>query len=276
MNIKFKPAVALLPVVGFLCWLPGAAPAANLMVNGSFEGTTYVDSATGNVIPTGWLFSPSGAVSKANVDDATDAATGLGAQEGSHYFRFQSTAKSSRDCLYQVPYTTSGQQYRVSFWVAITSTSEGNTCGLDPVWDEGHANETHMGTNQFYFVPVNTGPVRYQFFSFIEIASGTATKVIFHGIDANGSILLDNVVVEAVTDPSPVAPLFSLAGIANRQLSFSLGGSTGSNYVVQATTDLGVSSPTWTSLVTNAAPFTFVEPNVDLLPRRFYRALVAP
>jgi autotransporter-associated beta strand protein len=37
--------------------------------------------------------------------------------------------------------------------------------------------------------------VPYQYFSFTEVASTNLTRIDFHGIDANGSILVDNVVV---------------------------------------------------------------------------------
>jgi hypothetical protein len=45
--------------------------------------------------------------------------------------------------------------------------------------------------------------VNYQFFSFTETASSTVTRLDFHGIDANGSILLDNVSVVASVTTNP-------------------------------------------------------------------------
>jgi hypothetical protein len=51
-------------------------------------------------------------------------------------------------------------------------------------------------------------------------------------------------------------------------------GEPGSNYVIQSSTDLGVGN--WLPLVTNAAPFTFVDSNALLYPQRFYRAVPAP
>jgi hypothetical protein len=68
--------------------------------------------------------------------------------------------------------------------------------------------------------------------------------------------------------------VLSPANFTNPQLSFTLTGADGAKCVVQAATS--VSSPSWTSLVTNLAPFTFVETNTSLFPQRFYRALVAP
>jgi hypothetical protein len=183
--------------------------AANLIVNGSFEDATYNVFWTDDILPTGWILSPPDPVSltKCNIDSAIDPSIQLGPQDGDHYVRFQSSAENgTRDCLYQYINTIPGQQYTVSFWVAITSTSVGNNSGLNPVWDEYEANHTVLGPNEFYFSPTNIGPVPYQLFSFLVTASLSQTKLMFHAIDATGSILLDNVVVEpVVTNQLPVA-----------------------------------------------------------------------
>ena len=68
--------------------------------------------------------------------------------------------------------------------------------------------------------------------------------------------------------------LLSLTNFSHTQLSFTLTGADGAKCIVQGATNL--SSPSWTSLVTNQAPFTFVETNTSLSHQRFYRALVAP
>lgn len=51
-------------------------------------------------------------------------------------------------------------------------------------------------------------------------------------------------------------------------------GSPGTNYIVQAATNLA--APAWIAVVTNAAPFQFVESNADFFPQRYYRGAVAP
>lgn len=258
------------------CFLCGLLDAQNLVVNGSFEGGTYVEAGTGNVLPNGWTLNGSDPsdTSHCNVDSAVDAPTALGPAEGSHYMRFQSTSSISKDCLYQFLNTVPGRQYTVSFWVAITSTSVGNVSGLDAVWNDSEPNPTHLGTNQMYFSPTNTGPVAYQFFSYNVTATTDFTLLQFHAIDYNGSILLDNVVVEAVTNPPPAAPSITVGSLANDQLSFTVSGSAGSNYVLEAANDL--MAPNWIPLSTNSAPFTFTETRVDLYSQRYYRALVAP
>jgi endonuclease G len=76
------------------------------------------------------------------------------------------------------------------------------------------------------------------------------------------------------TSPPAIAPSFSLPTLTNNQFQFTLNGTTGSNYVVQAATNLAVAN--WISLTTNPAPYLFVETNANLFPQRFYRAIVAP
>jgi hypothetical protein len=177
------------------------ARGANIVVNGDFEGGTFVDAGTGDVLPNGWTNGPPSpaTLSKINVDTAVNAAVELGPESATHYARYQSAATNgTADCLLQDLTTVQGQAYTVSFWIAATSTSVGNPSGINPVWDENRANQVSMGVGQLFAPATNTGPVAYQHFSFIETASSTTTRLDFHGTDANGSILLDNVSVTPV------------------------------------------------------------------------------
>ena len=65
-------------------------------------------------------------------------------------------------------------------------------------------------------------------------------------------------------------PYFIGDTYTNKQYSFTVNGWTGTNYVVQATTNLANAS--WISLKTNAAPFQFTETNANTFSQRFYRA----
>ena len=67
--------------------------------------------------------------------------------------------------------------------------------------------------------------------------------------------------------------VLSQVKFTNPQVSFTVAGATGATCVVQAATN--VSSPNWTSVVTNVTPFTVIQTNQSL-SRRFYRALLAP
>jgi len=193
----------LLIIVAFFTFAETVS--AQVLVNGNFEGGTFIDPTTGDILPNGWALGPPSpsTLSKVNIDSATNPPTFLGPENGTFYARFQSPANNgTRDCLLQDLHTITGQRYTVSFWVAITSTSVGNVSGLDPEWDENTPNQSTMGASQFYFAPTNTSPVNYQHFTFVETASTNLTRIDFHGIDANGSILLDNISVTAVPEPS--------------------------------------------------------------------------
>jgi DNA/RNA endonuclease G (NUC1) len=75
-------------------------------------------------------------------------------------------------------------------------------------------------------------------------------------------------------DGQPAVPSLSVFTSANNQFQFTVSGSTGSNYVVQAADSF--TAPVWLPLVTNRAPFAFIQSNATSFPQRFYRALGAP
>ena len=70
----------------------------------------------------------------------------------------------------------------------------------------------------------------------------------------------------------PVVPVLTLPSRVAGQFTFKLTGTTGSSYVVQMSTNL--SGTNWTSLRTNAAPFSYTQ-SATVFPRQFYRARVA-
>lgn len=183
---------------------------ANLVINGDFEAGTYSQTfgTSTDTLPDSWTNSPPTAMSNLNV-----FANGSGpgsAQSGTHYVAFQSAeTDGTQDCLNQVISTVANQKYTVSFWVAMTASS-GTQFGLSPEWDSGGANDTTMGTTAFYYHPTNSPSVAYTFFSFTETASSSSTSVYFHGADATGAVLLDNVSITPVPEPAPCALALSL------------------------------------------------------------------
>jgi len=78
--------------------------------------------------------------------------------------------------------------------------------------------------------------------------------------------------VLTTTNPPASAPGFTLVSFANNQFQFTVSGTAGSNYVVQATTTLNPAN--WISLVTNTAPFVFIDTNQ--FSQRYYRSLILP
>lgn len=72
----------------------------------------------------------------------------------------------------------------------------------------------------------------------------------------------------------PVAPpVLSAISRLNNLCQFTVTGTFGSNYVVQAATSL--TAPVWVSLATNPAPFVFIETNANSFEQRFYRGIAA-
>ena len=71
-----------------------------------------------------------------------------------------------------------------------------------------------------------------------------------------------------------LAPVFSLLSFTNHQFRFTVTGSAGTNYAVQAATNLA--GPVWIPVATNLAPFQFIESNAVCFQQRFYRATTAP
>jgi endonuclease G len=106
--------------------------------------------------------------------------------------------------------------------------------------------------------------------------NGTTSAGTWYIFDVSNSTALDfevqGVIAPVVDYPPASAASFSSLSYANNQFQFQLNGTAGSNYVVQAATDLA--APVWISVETNAAPFVFTDTNS--YPQRFYRAIVAP
>ncbi len=108
---------------------------------------------------------------------------------------------------------------------------------------------------------------------------GTSSSGTWYVYDTLGTsspdLAVQGTVTQVLTANAPAAaPSLSLIAFTNNQFLFTLTGTTGSNYIVQATTNLA--APDWNPLRTNAAPFTFIESNADWIIQRFYRGLVAP
>ena len=78
--------------------------------------------------------------------------------------------------------------------------------------------------------------------------------------------------VATLTIAMPSKLLVTPSFTPNGGLQVDLVGTPGTNYVIEASTDLSF----WTPLDTNASPFTFTDPNAVSLPLRFYRAHPAP
>lgn len=124
-------------------------------------------------------------------------------------------------------------------------------------------------TSQTYFTNVVAGNVTNITIS--GLTEGTTYYFAATSYDAAGdeSGYSDEVMYTAtnqiVASAATLAPaVSSVAG----QFSFTVSGAAGSQYVVQASTDL----INWITLGTNVSPFTMVDSNAAAYPHRYYRA----
>ena len=106
---------------------------------------------------------------------------------------------------------------------------------------------------------------------YIAAAAGS-----FYG--TGGTIRFDMVTVSGSaingTSAAPAPATLSAAAANPSSFQISVAGTSGSNYVLQASTNL--IAGTWLPIVTNASPFNFIESNTATYPLRFYRAVSQP
>jgi hypothetical protein len=100
--------------------------------------------------------------------------------------------------------------------------------------------------------------------------SGGNYSIVPSGLTAaNYSINYTNGALTILAIPVVASPV-----LTNGQFAFTLTGTTGSQYIVEATTNLN--PPLWIPLATNPAPFQFTDTNFNLSNHRFYRGMVSP
>ena len=116
---------------------------------------------------------------------------------------------------------------------------------------------------------VLSGTLSYGGTSQGAINGGTYSIIPAGLTSANYSLSYTNGVLTIIAIPVVAAPAFT-----NGQFTFTITGTTGSQYVVQATTNLNPAS--WISLITNMVPFNFTDTNAALINQRFYRGAFIP
>ena len=113
-------------------------------------------------------------------------------------------------------------------------------------------------------------------FRIVNYGGGSkGTWYIYDTLDTTApDLALQGVVTQVLSTNAPAAaPTLALATSTSHQVTLTLTGTPGTNYVVQAATTL--SAPDWISLCTNSAPFDFIETNATVSLQRYYRALLA-
>lgn len=174
----------LLPLAAIA--LAAAAHADNLVVNGSFEGSTTYDPDTFGYLPASWTYTPApdsfGSLSVGG--DTTDPNNNnffVPAEDGSEFVAFG--AFSAPDILSQQLATTVGSTYDFSFYVDTELAFGPN---FSASWD---------GAN---LLDVTTAlPAGWNEYNLVATATGSDT-ISFQGADPSGYTLLDNVSVTLV------------------------------------------------------------------------------
>lgn len=128
--------------------------------------------------------------------------------------------------------------------------------GSQVIWNVGTL--TNAGAQLTLTVKVNSGG------TLLNTAIASADTPDPNPADNSASVLVNAVV--------PVPAVLSGGSVSNGVFRLTITGTPGSNYTIQASTNL----VTWLSIYTNISPFIFTDPFVANYPSRFYRALVGP
>lgn len=127
------------------------------------------------------------------------------------------------------------------------------------------------GISALRSVPANT-TVTFRIVNYGASSSGGNWYIFDLGADTAPDLAVQGII--NFTAPATNAPaVISAPVFSGNQLRFSVTGTTGSNYVVQFSTNLTTES--WTSIFTNPAPFDFTETNLST-PQKFYRVISPP
>jgi endonuclease/exonuclease/phosphatase family metal-dependent hydrolase len=98
-----------------------------------------------------------------------------------------------------------------------------------------------------------------------DMANSTVPDFVVQGIITS---------LSSPTNPPPSPAVLSAPDFNAGQFQMLVTGSAGSNYVMQASTNLVTTN--WIPLFTNVSPFTFTDINIGTLPQKFYRAVSPP
>jgi hypothetical protein len=181
---------------------------------------------------------------------------------------------------------------KTGWWVDSAAISSYVCCsgGYAPIITTNPASLTISAGNAATFSVAATGtaPLAYQWrfnntnilgaiTNFYNLASAQFTNAGNYAVvitNFSGSVTSTPAVLTVTTNVIAAVPVISAATYTNHQFSFIINGSVGSNYIIQASTNLAANN--WITLATNVAPFLFIESNMNLFLQRFYRSGIAP
>ena len=106
------------------------------------------------------------------------------------------------------------------------------------------------------------------------IAQSSGIYLVTVKVADNGSPSLSNTNSYYVTVDPPANPIVSAINVSNRQISFSVNGDSGPDYVIQTSSNLTTWLPVWTNTAA-VPPFVYTN-NIANFAQRFYRVLLGP
>jgi endonuclease/exonuclease/phosphatase family metal-dependent hydrolase len=176
---------------------------------------------------------------------------------------WSSQASNTGSKYARLQYTTNGIDF-IDFPTAVTNTTSftpktNNLAAIPRVND--NPNFAFRILAEFESTAINTANANYA----ANGTYGTPGTFRYDMVTVSGTAIV-------TTPPQPV--LKSPVIISGNQFQFTVTGTTGSNYIIQVTTNLAASN--WISLFTNTAPFTFTDSNASAFLRGFYRAISSP
>lgn len=119
-------------------------------------------------------------------------------------------------------------------------------------------NSVQTNTAPFTFLDANAGRFNQGYYRTLSLFGGSA---------ASNSVSATNAANVGLTVSANTAASLTQPAFANGQYAFTVVGTTGDQYVVQASTNL----VDWVSLATNTPPFQFVDSAAGQFKQRFYR-----
>ncbi len=272
------PATNLLVIArwNFNSLVPDNATATGVTTPAIGSGAaSLVGGATATFATGDPVLDPAGSTDNSGWNTATYPAQGVGNKSCGAQFAVSTVGKQNIVLSWSSESPSTGSKYgRLEY-----ATNGTDFVGVATAFTNGTTFTAK--TNSLAGMPgvANNPNFAFRFVSeFESTALGTANANYVAGDTAKtygsgGTMRYDLVTISGtaiVTNGTASAPVFSAPTMTSGQLQFTVSGTPGASYIIQAATNLA--APDWQPVWTNVAPFSFGETNPGA-PQKFYRAL---